>query len=54
MDPAVGWFAFALLLPLLLGIAGLIAQPACYNGDPPAAIARCSAPLECSSRWATS
>jgi hypothetical protein len=33
---AIGWFEFALLLPLLLGIAGLLAQPACYNGDPPA------------------
>jgi hypothetical protein len=36
---AVGWFEFALLLPLLLGIAGLLAQPGCYNGDPPATIA---------------
>ena len=35
---AVGWFEFALLLPLLLGIAGLIAQPSCFNGDPPAPI----------------
>ena len=37
---AVGWFEFALLLPLLLGVAGLLAQPGCYNGDPPAPIAR--------------
>ena len=36
---AVGWFEFALLLPLLLGVAGLLAQPGCYNGDPPAPIA---------------
>jgi hypothetical protein len=36
---AIGWFEFALLLPLLLGIAGLLAQPGCYNGDPPAPIA---------------
>ena len=35
---AVGWFEFALVLPLLLGVAGLIAQPACYTGDPPAPI----------------
>ena len=35
---AIGWFEFALLLPLLLGVAGLIAQPGCYNGDPPAPI----------------
>jgi hypothetical protein len=35
---AFGWFEFALLLPLLLGIAGLLAQPGCYNGDPPAPI----------------
>ena len=33
---AIGWFEFVFLLPLLLGIAGLLAQPACYNGDPPA------------------
>ena len=33
---ASGWFEFALLLPLLLGVAALIAQPGCYNGDPPA------------------
>ena len=37
---AIGWFEFLFLLPLLLGIAGLLAQPACYNGDPPAPIAR--------------
>jgi hypothetical protein len=37
---AIGWFEFALLLPLLLGVAGLIAQPGCYNGDPPAPIPR--------------
>jgi hypothetical protein len=35
---AMGWFEFALLLPLLLGVAGLIAQPGCYSGDPPAPI----------------
>ena len=35
---AIGWFEFALLLPLLLGVAGLLAQPGCYNGDPPAPI----------------
>ena len=35
---AMGWLEFALLLPLLLGVAGLLAQPACYNGDPPAPI----------------
>jgi hypothetical protein len=35
---ALGWFEFALLLPLLLGVAGLIAQPGCYSGDPPAPI----------------
>ena len=35
---AFGWFEFALVLPLLLGVAGLIAQPGCYNGDPPAPI----------------
>ena len=35
---AIGWFEFLFLLPLLLGIAGLLAQPACYNGDPPAPI----------------
>jgi hypothetical protein len=35
---AIGWFEFALLLPLLLGVAGLIAQPGCYSGDPPAPI----------------
>ena len=33
---AIGWFEFLFLIPLLLGIAGLLAQPACYNGDPPA------------------
>jgi len=35
---AIGWFEFALVLPLLLGVAGLIAQPGCYAGDPPAPI----------------
>ena len=35
---AIGWFEFLFLLPLLLGIAGLLAQPGCYNGDPPAPI----------------
>jgi hypothetical protein len=33
---SIGWFEFVFVLPLLLGIAGLLAQPACYNGDPPA------------------
>lgn len=28
--------ALPILIPLLLGIAGLLAQPACYNGNPPA------------------
>jgi hypothetical protein len=37
---AIGWFEFLFLLPLLLGIAGLLAQPACYTGDPPAPITR--------------
>jgi hypothetical protein len=37
---AIGWFEFALLLPLLLGIAGLIAQPSCFAGDPPAPVDR--------------
>jgi hypothetical protein len=37
---AIGWFEFLFLLPLLLGIAGLLAQPACYNGDPPAPVPR--------------
>ena len=37
---AIGWFEFLFLLPLLLGIAGLLAQPACYAGDPPAPIPR--------------
>ncbi len=35
---AIGWVEFALLLPLLLGVAGLIAQPGCYSGNPPAPI----------------
>ena len=35
---AIGWFEFAAVLPLLLGVAGLIAQPGCYTGDPPAPI----------------
>jgi hypothetical protein len=35
---AIGWFEFLFLLPILLGIAGLLAQPACYAGDPPAPI----------------
>ena len=33
---SIGWFEFVFVLPLLLGIAGLLAQPGCYNGDPPA------------------
>jgi hypothetical protein len=37
---AIGWFEFLFLLPILLGVAGLLAQPACYAGDPPAAIPR--------------
>ena len=37
---AVGWFEFLFLLPLLLGLAGLLAQPSCYAGDPPAPIPR--------------
>jgi len=37
---AIGWFEFLFLLPLLLGIAGLLAQAACYTGDPPAPITR--------------
>ena len=36
---AIGWFHFLYLLPVLLGLAGLLAQPACYTGDPPAPIA---------------
>lgn len=35
---AIGWFEFLFLLPILLGVAGLLAQPACYAGDPPAPI----------------
>jgi hypothetical protein len=35
---AIGWFEFLIVLPILLGVAGLIAQPGCYNGDPPAPI----------------
>lgn len=31
---ALGWFEFAFLLPMLLGVASLIAQPGCYSGDP--------------------
>lgn len=31
---AIGWFEFLFLLPLLLGLAGLLAQPGCYTGDP--------------------
>jgi hypothetical protein len=37
---AIGWFEFLFLLPVLLGIAGLLAQPSCYAGDPPAPISR--------------
>jgi hypothetical protein len=37
---AIGWFEFLFLLPVLLGIAGLLAQPGCYSGDPPAPIPR--------------
>ena len=35
---AIGWFEFLFLLPILLGVAGLLAQPACYAGDPTAPI----------------
>ncbi len=35
---AVGWFEFVFLVPVLLGVAGLLAQPGCYTGDPPAPI----------------
>jgi hypothetical protein len=35
---AIGWFEFLFLLPLFLGLAGLLAQPGCYTGDPPAPI----------------
>jgi hypothetical protein len=31
---AIGWFEFLFLLPLFLGLAGLLAQPGCYTGDP--------------------
>jgi hypothetical protein len=37
---AIGWFELLFLLPLLLGVAGLLAQPSCYAGDPPAPIPR--------------
>ncbi len=37
---AFGWFEFLFLLPILLGVAGLLAQPACYAGDPTAPIPR--------------
>jgi hypothetical protein len=37
---AIGWFDFLFVLPIPLGIAGQIAQPACYTGDPPAPIPR--------------
>jgi hypothetical protein len=37
---AVGWFEFLFVLPILLGVANLIAQPGCYAGDPPAPIPR--------------
>jgi len=35
---AIGWFEFLFLVPVLLGVAGLLAQPGCYSGDPPAPI----------------
>lgn len=35
---AIGWFEFLYLLPLLLGLAGLLAQPRCFAGNPPAPI----------------
>ena len=37
---AIGWFEFLVLLPLLLGLAGLLAQPRCYAGNPPAPVPR--------------
>ena len=35
---AIGWFEFLFLVPVLLGVAGLLAQPGCYTGDPVAPI----------------
>jgi hypothetical protein len=37
---AIGWFELLFLLPLLLGLAGLLAQPRCYSSNPPAPIQR--------------
>jgi hypothetical protein len=37
---AVGWFEFLFLVPVLLGVAGLLAQPGCYTGDPVAPISQ--------------
>jgi hypothetical protein len=37
---AIGWFEFLYLLPLLLGLAGILAQPRCFAGNPPAPIPR--------------
>jgi hypothetical protein len=37
---AIGWFEFLYLLPLLLGLAGILAQPKCFAGNPPAPIPR--------------
>lgn len=37
---AIGWFELLFLLPVLLGLAGLLAQPRCYAGNPPAPIQR--------------
>jgi hypothetical protein len=35
---AIAWFELLFLLPLLLGLGGLLAQPKCFAGDPPAPI----------------
>jgi hypothetical protein len=35
---AIGWFEVLYLLPVLLGLAGLLAQPKCFAGNPPAPI----------------
>ena len=37
---AIGWFEVLYLLPVLLGLAGLLAQPKCFAGNPPAPIPR--------------
>ena len=33
---AIGWFELLVLLPILIGLAGVLAQPKCFAGDPPA------------------